>query len=55
MLERFSKHEREALKELNCFVEKNPPGDLEERLDGMNWPSVLGGESLKEVKFRRDS
>lgn len=49
VLERFSAHEKEAVKELDAFVKKEPPRDLEERLDSMNWPSVLGGDSMKAV------
>lgn len=48
VLERFSRYEKEALKELDLFVRKQSPRELEQRLDGMNWPAVLGGEFFKE-------
>lgn len=52
VLERFSEHENEALKELNLFVKKTPPRDLEKRLDSFVWPSILSGEAFKE-KMKR--
>lgn len=48
VLERFSRYEKTAMKELDLYVKKQPPAELEKRLDGANWPAVLGGDSFKE-------
>jgi putative transposase len=52
VLERFGEREKSALRELDLFVKKEPPRELEKRLDGMNWPAVLGGKGFKE-KIKR--
>lgn len=48
VLSRFSKYEKEAMKKLDLHVNKQSASDLEETLDGLKWPSVLGGDTFKE-------
>ena len=51
VLSRFSKYEKEAKRELRTFIIKEVPGRLKRRLNGENWPSVLGGEEFeKKIK-----
>ena len=45
------KYEKKAKNELHAFVLKEPPKEFEARLDGTNWPAVLGCEKfLDKIK-----
>ena len=45
----FGKYEKESIRALEAFVSKEVPGNLEKRLDGINWPVYLGGEKFKKA------
>ncbi len=47
VLERFSKHEKEALKQFEKHVRKEVPRELEEKLDSFRWPAIIGGDTFK--------
>lgn len=49
VLSRFSKYEKEAIRKLKAFVEKETPKDLMEKLDSVKWPAILGGKEFKEM------
>ncbi|MFH1845989.1 MAG: transposase [Candidatus Omnitrophota bacterium] len=48
VLKKFSRYDREAKRELDAFVNESVPKDLLKRLEGINWPTMLGGEAFKE-------
>lgn len=48
ILKQFSEYEKEAQKRLHTFVSKEPSLEIEKRLDGTNWPAILGGDKFKE-------
>jgi putative transposase len=45
---RFGKHMNKAKRELDAFVKKEVPADLEKVLDRIKWPALLGGKGFKE-------
>jgi len=47
VLKKFGKYGKRARKELQAFVMKEAEKDIEKRLDGVNWPSILGGDKFK--------
>ncbi len=51
VLRYFSEYDKEALRKMNAYIRKTPPGDLERRLESINWPAILGGSKfIEEVK-----
>jgi len=44
----FSKYEKEAKRRMKAFVEREVPADILKRLEGVNWPAVMGGKEFKE-------
>lgn len=48
VLKRFGKYEKTALNEMEQFVKESVPKELENQLDGVKWPAVLGGDGFKE-------
>ncbi|MGB3113088.1 MAG: transposase [Candidatus Omnitrophota bacterium] len=48
VLRKFSKYDKEARGELEAFVKEEMPKDLLKRLEGVNWPAILGGNDFKE-------
>lgn len=49
VLRRFSRYGKAARRELDAFVNEEPPKDLLRQLDSTKWPAVLGGEAFKEM------
>ena len=47
VLKRFGKYEKMALKKMEGFIKELRSTELEDRLEGIKWPSVLGGEAFK--------
>ena len=47
VLKKFGKYGKAARRELHAFVMKEGEEGLEKRLDGVNWPSMLGGDKFK--------
>ena len=48
VLLKFSKYDKEALRELKSFVEKEVPKNILKRLESVNWPAIMGGEEFKK-------
>ncbi len=48
VLSRFDRYEKTALDKMVQFIEESASNGLEQRLRGVKWPSVLGGEDFKE-------
>ncbi|VAX35970.1 hypothetical protein MNBD_UNCLBAC01-1160 [hydrothermal vent metagenome] len=48
ILSRFGRYEKTALKQMEEFVNDSVSIELEEKLDGIKCPSVLGGDDFKE-------
>ena len=48
VLGKFSKHEKEAKRGLRAFVAKEVPKDIIKRLEGVNWPAIMGGKEFKK-------
>ncbi|MFH1504962.1 MAG: transposase [Candidatus Omnitrophota bacterium] len=46
ILMRFSRYEKEAAREFDRFVQDEESRELLRRLQGENWPAILGGESF---------
>ena len=44
----WGKHKKLAIKEYNDYVNQNVAEYLDKRLEGSNWPTVLGGEKFKD-------
>lgn len=47
VLKKFGKYGKAARKELHAFVMKEAEEGIEKRLDGVNWPPILGGDKFK--------
>ena len=47
VLSKFSKYDKEALRELKSFVEKEVPKNILKRLESVNWPAIMGREEFK--------
>ena len=48
ILRKFSKYEKESKVRLESFINQEVPKDINKRLEGVNWPSILGGEKFKK-------
>ena len=45
---KFSEHRNTAKRNLDAFVKKEVPKELEQILDRIRWPAILGGKKFKE-------
>lgn len=47
ILKYFGKREKEAERKLDAYVKEEASKEFNKRLDGVNWPSMIGGEKFK--------
>ena len=53
VLLQFSEYEKDARRQLESFVKKEIPVEIEKVLNGIKWPAMLGGERFRdEVRAR---
>ena len=48
VLIKFSEYDKEAKRKLKQFITQDTDKDLYDRLEGTNWPAILGGKDFKE-------
>lgn len=48
ILRQFGEYEKEALIKMDKFIKEETSDDLKKQLDGVKWPSVLGGDTFKD-------